>query len=94
VSGLYTVAGALIIGGGMAITGKNPYSAKDVKGAIGIQSPLSPGAPPVMPDQTSVLQAQQLQESKSAAVQYGRAATVLTGTGAAGASSTGDRLGP
>lgn len=56
--------------------------------------PRSPGPPPVMPDQTSVLQAQQLQEAKAASLQYGRAATVLTGTGAAGAASTGDRLGP
>lgn len=53
-----------------------------------------PGAPPAMPDQTSVLQSQQTQEAKSAALQYGRAATVLTGTGAAGASTTGDKLGP
>jgi hypothetical protein len=56
------------------------------------KSPLSPGAPPVMPDQTSVLQSQQLEEAKAAALQEGRAATVLTGTGAA--SNTGDKLGP
>lgn len=58
------------------------------------KKPRGPATPPPMPDQTSVLQSQQLQESKDAALQYGRAATVLTGTGTAGASSTGDRLGP
>lgn len=83
-----------MIVGGMAATKKNPWSPTDAKSTIGISSPLNPGAPPVMPDQTSVLQAQQLQEAKSASVQYGRAATVLTGTGAAGAATTGDRLGP
>jgi hypothetical protein len=51
-------------------------------------------APPAMPDQNSVLQASQLQESKDAALQYGRAATVLTGTGATGQATTGDKLGP
>jgi hypothetical protein len=91
-SGGMTALGALIIGGGIALTGKNPYSAKDVKGAIGINSPLSPGAPPVMPDLTSQTQAATLQESKDAAVRYGRASTVLTGTGASG--TTGDKLGP
>lgn len=89
----YTLAGALIIGGGIATTGKNPYSAKDVKGAIGIASPLSPGAPPVMPDQAALTREQTLQESKDAALRYGRAATVLTNPGGAGG-STGDKLGP
>jgi hypothetical protein len=91
-SGLYTVLGAAVIGGGMALTHKNPWSPSDAKSTIGINSPLNPGAPPVMPDQTSVLQAQQLQEAKDASVQYGRAATVLTGAGAA--STTSDKLGP
>ena len=36
-------------------------------------------------------QAQQLQTAKDASLQYGRAATILTGTGAA---SSGDKLGP
>jgi hypothetical protein len=58
------------------------------------KGPRSPGPPPVMPDQTSVLQSQQLREAKSASLQYGRAATILTGAGTAGAASTGDRLGP
>ena len=58
-----------------------------------IRKPGPPG-PPTMPDQTSVLQSQQLQESKDAALQYGRAATVLTGTGTAGAGTTDDKLGP
>jgi hypothetical protein len=64
--------------------------------AAGVEASKRPRmpAPPVMPDQNSVLQAQQLQESKQAALQYGRAATVLTGTGATGQSTTGDRLGP
>lgn len=88
----YALAGAFIIGAGTAITHKNPYSAKDVKGSIGISSPLSPGAPPVMPDQSVLMQQQTLQESKDAALRYGRAATVLTGTGAG--STTGDKLGP
>lgn len=84
--------GAAVIGGGMMITKKNPYSGKDVKGSIGINSPLQPGPPPVMPDQTTLLQAQTLQESKDAALRYGRASTVLTNTGAA--NTTGDKLGP
>lgn len=91
-SGLYTIAGAAIIGGGMALTHKNPYSPKDVKGSIGINSPLAPGLPPVMPDQAALTQAQTLQESKDAALRYGRASTVLTGTGPSG--TTGDKLGP
>lgn len=85
--------GALVIGGGMAVTGKNPWSSKDVKGSIGINSPLQPGAPPVMPDQSAIQQSQMLQESKDAAVRYGRAATVLTGTGS-GAVGSSDKLGP
>jgi len=88
----YAAAGLAVIVGGMAVTGKNPYSAKDVKSSVGIASPLSPGAPPVMPDQASTLQASQLQESKDAALRYGRASTVLTGTGAS--STTSDKLGP
>lgn len=91
-TGLYTALGAAVIGGGMALTGKNPWSPKDAKSTIGISSPLQPGAPPVMPDQSSVLQAQNLQEAKDASLQFGRAATVLTGTGAS--SNTGDKLGP
>lgn len=87
-----SLAGAAIIGGGIMATGKNPYSAKDVKGAVGIASPLSPGAPPVMPDQSTLTQAQTLQESKDAALRYGRASTVLTNTGAS--NTTGDKLGP
>jgi hypothetical protein len=88
----FSAAGLAVIAGGMAITGKNPYSAKDVKGSIGINSPLSPAPPPVMPDLTAQTQAATLQESKDAAVRYGRASTVLTGTGAS--STTGDKLGP
>jgi hypothetical protein len=84
----YAAAGLAIIVGGGALTGKGPA------GKLKPSSPLNPSPPPVMPDQNSVLQAQQLQEAKDASVQYGRAATVLTGTGATGASTTGDRLGP
>lgn len=92
-SGLYTVLGAAIIGGGMKITGLNPWSGKDAKSAIGINSPLNPKAPPVMPDQSTLTREQTLQESKDAALRYGRAATVLSNPGGAGGSS-GDRLGP
>lgn len=88
----YAAVGALVIGGGMAATGKNPWKGKDVKGSIGINSPLAPGPPPVMPDQSTLTQAQTLQESKDAALRYGRASTVLTNTGAA--NTTGDKLGP
>jgi hypothetical protein len=45
-----------------------------------------------MPDQATLTQAQTLQESKDAAMRYGRAATVLTGTGAD--ATTNDKLGP
>lgn len=93
-SGLYTVLGAAVIGGGMKLTGLNPWSSKDVKGTVGINSPLSPKAPPVMPDQSAILQQQTLQESRDAALRYGRAATVLTNPGGAGGSSGSDKLGP
>lgn len=89
----YAAVGALVIGGGVLATGKNPYSAKDVKSTIGIASPLSPGAPPVMPDQATLTREETLQESKDAALRYGRAATVLTNPGGTGGSS-GDKLGP
>jgi hypothetical protein len=56
------------------------------------RKPPRPSPPPVMPDQTTTLQAQTLQESKDAALRYGRASTVLTNTGAA--NTTGDKLGP
>jgi hypothetical protein len=88
-----TALGAAIIGGGIAATGKNPYSAKDVKGALGMNAPR-PGEPPVMPDQATLLQEQTLQESKDAAMRYGRAATVLTNPGGPGGASGGDKLGP
>lgn len=88
----YAAAGLAVIVGGMAVTKKNPWSPKDVKGSIGINSPLAPGNPPVMPDQATLTQAATLQESKDAALRYGRASTVLTGTGAS--SGTSERLGP
>lgn len=81
-SGASWLISALVAGGAAAASGALT------------KKPASPGLPPVMPDQTSVLQAQQLQTAKEASLQYGRAATVLTGTGAAGAGPTGDRLGP
>lgn len=90
--GAYAALGALVIGGGIAVTHKNPYKGSDVKGAVGLGAPPSPGLPPVMPDQASITQAQTLQESKDAALRYGRAATVLTGTGPG--TPTGDKLGP
>jgi hypothetical protein len=87
----FAATGLAVIVGGMQATGKNPWSAKDVKGSVGINSPLSPKAPPVMPDQSALLQEQTLQESKDAAVRYGRTATVLTNPGGA---PSGDKLGP
>jgi len=91
----FSAAGLAVIAGAMAVTGtSNPFSAtkKGFQSSIGIKSPLQPGAPPVMPDQSSILQSSQLQAAKDASLQYGRAATVLTGTGAS--STTGDKLGP
>ena len=52
----------------------------------------APG-PPSMPDQASLLQAQTLQASKSAALQYGRAATILGNPGG-NQGGTSDKLGP
>lgn len=46
--------------------------------------------PPLMPDQQTLLQEQTLQESRDAALRYGRAATVLSNPGVGG----GDKLGP
>lgn len=81
----YTAAGlALIVGGGM-LTGKGPAGSLKA-------SPVAAKPPPVMADQNQVLQEEQLQESKDAAARYGRAATILTGTGQA--NTTGDKLGP
>ena len=88
----YTALGALVIGGGIALTHKNPYSPKDAKAIAFGTPPAGLGTPPVMPDQATLTQAETLQESKEAAMRYGRAATVLTGTGAS--STTGDKLGP
>jgi hypothetical protein len=84
--------GAAVIGGGIAVTHKNPYKGSDVKGAIGMGPAPTLKPPPVMPDLATLTQAQTLQESKDAALRYGRASTVLTNTGAE--NTTGDKLGP
>lgn len=78
----YSAAGiALIVGGGM-LTGKGPA------GGLKPSPPAPPKAAP-MPDQTTVLQDQQLKEAQAAATRQGRASTILT-SGA----DTGDKLGP
>lgn len=62
-------------------------------GIVGyLEKKPAPAPPPAMPDQTQLLQSQQLQESKDAALRYGRAATVLTSTSAGG--DAGATLGP
>lgn len=76
----FSAAGAAVILGGTA--------------AVSLLTSKSqrPGPPPVMPDLTTTTQAQTLQESKEAALRYGRTSTVLTGTGTSGPAS--DKLGP
>lgn len=69
------------------------YGVASVAGAAG-KGPLAKGPPPapkvaVMPDQTSIDQASQLQEAQAAALRQGRASTVLTNN-----SNTSDKLGP
>lgn len=56
-----------------------------------LNQPKAPMLPksPVMPDQSAILQAQQLEAAKVAAARQGRASTVLTTN-----ADTGDRLGP
>ena len=63
-------------------------------GAVG-NSP-APGAPkqPLMPDQQQILQASQVTAAQQASMRYGRAATVLTGTGPGAQGATGELLGP
>jgi hypothetical protein len=51
-----------------------------------------PGAPPAMADQTTTMQAAQLQEAKDASLRYGRAATILSSSG--GEVGASDKLGP
>ena len=80
-SGLYLAGTAVIVGGGY-LTGKGPAGGLKPK-------PSTPLAPPVMPDQNQVLQAQQLQEAQASALRQGRVSTILTGN-----ASTGDKLGP
>jgi hypothetical protein len=79
----FALTGAAIIGGGMKLLGKNPWTGKSTTA-----SPLAP-TPPVMPDQNTILQQQQLEEAKASALRQGRASTILTSN-----ASTGDRLGP
>lgn len=78
----FSVAGLAVIAAGGALTGKGP--------AGGLKpSPPHAQAPPPMPDQSQVLQAQQLKAARSAALQQGRASTILTSN-----ADTGDKLGP
>ena len=77
-----SIAGIALIAGGGAMTGKGPA------GGLKPKTPVAPGAPP-MPDQTQVLQEQQLQAARRSALQQGRASTILTTN-----ADTGDRLGP
>jgi hypothetical protein len=81
-SGAYTALGALVIAGGSSIL------------SSALSKPRKPGPPPVMPDLTTQTQLQTLQESKDAALRYGRAATILTNPGGAGGASGSDKLGP
>lgn len=74
--GTWALIGASAVGAGTGI-------AAAVKG-----TPKAP-ASPLMPDQTSVQQSQQLAEEQAAATRQGRASTILTDN-----SNTGDRLGP
>jgi hypothetical protein len=80
-SGLYSAGLAVILGGGY-LTGKGPA------GRLKPGTPVTPTAP-AMPDQSQVLQAQQLQAQRTAALQQGRASTILTTN-----ADTGDKLGP
>ena len=78
----YSAAGLMLISSLGEMTGKGP---------LGSLKPKVPAPPQVqeMPNQNELLQAQQLQASKEAAMRYGRAATVLSTN-----SNTGDKLGP
>ena len=78
----YAVAGIAVIAAGGALTGKGPA------GGLKPSTPVA-GAPPPMPDQTQVLQAQQLNAARNAALQQGRASTILTSN-----ADTSDKLGP
>lgn len=83
----YSTAGLMLISSLGEMTGKGP---------LGSLKPRMPAAPkqPLMPNQQQILQAQQLTAAQDAATRYGRAATVLTGTGPAAQGSTGELLGP
>lgn len=78
----YSIAGLAVIAAGGALTGKGPA------GGLKPSTPVAPTAPP-MPDQSQVLEAQQLQATRTAALQQGRASTILTTN-----ADTGDKLGP
>lgn len=83
-----TLAGATLIGaaGGLKSALSGPGAFKNLEPG----KPSIP-APPLMPDQNSILQSQQLEEAKAAALRTGRASTVLS-QGPSG--NTGDKLGP
>jgi hypothetical protein len=78
----YSAAGLAVIAAGGALTGKGPA------GGLKPSTPAAP-TPPPMPDQATLLQAGQLQAARNAALQQGRASTILTSN-----ADTGDKLGP
>lgn len=80
-----TATGLAIITAGGMLTGKGPA------GSLKPKTPAAPAVAP-MPDQSLEQQAGALQEAQESAGRYGRAATILTGTGAG--SPTSDKLGP
>lgn len=77
-----SAAGLEVIGIGGMLTGKGPA------GGLKPRVPAPP-APKTMPDQNQILQAGQVAAAQSAALQRGRASTILTNN-----SDTGDKLGP
>ncbi len=80
----FALAGAAVILAGGLATGKGP---------AGGLAPKGPSIPqtPVMPDQTQQLQAGQVAAARAAALQRGRASTVLSAGSDVG---TQDKLGP
>lgn len=78
----FSAAGLAVIAAGGALTGQGPA------GGLKPKTPMAP-TPPPMPDQNSILQAQKLQSARNAALQQGRASTILTSN-----ADTGDKLGP
>lgn len=78
----FSAAGLAVIAIGGMMTGQGPA------GGLKPKTPVAP-TPPPMPDQSTVLQSQQLQNAKMTSLQQGRASTILTNN-----ADTGDKLGP